>query len=204
MAAADHPDALNLLGVLLVAQGRPDEALPAYRRAVELRPGYAEVCSNLGNALLALGRFEEAAAAYRQAIELRPDLPEVYANLGGALQAQGKLDDAVTAFRRAIDLRRDFPEAHFWLGSLRLGQGGRDDAVLIAETPDDYVARAVALAHDPERTQLLRERLRDMTTASPLCDARGFATAIEAAYREMWRRWCASVPSPIFVPRISG
>ncbi len=53
---------------------------------------------------------------------------------------------------------------------------------LIAETGDDYCARAVALAHDLPRLALLRGTLRDRVRASPLVDAARFATAIEQAY----------------------
>jgi len=57
---------------------------------------------------------------------------------------------------------------------------------LIASDPADYVAKAVALAQDPERRKTLRAELRDRMAASELCDGRGLATALEDAYREMW------------------
>jgi predicted O-linked N-acetylglucosamine transferase (SPINDLY family) len=62
---------------------------------------------------------------------------------------------------------------------------------LVAHSPDDYVAKVAALANDPARRTDLRGRLRGMMAASPLCDAAGLARSIEAAYRDMWRRWCA-------------
>ncbi len=57
---------------------------------------------------------------------------------------------------------------------------------LIAHSGDDYVDRAVGLARDPERRMALRVSLRDRMAASPLCDARGLARALEDAYRVMW------------------
>src|SRR5260370_29586281 len=52
---------------------------------------------------------------------------------------------------------------------------------LIAETADDYCARAVALAQELPRLALLRATLRDRVRASPLVDAARFAAAIEQA-----------------------
>ncbi len=60
---------------------------------------------------------------------------------------------------------------------------------LCARDPDEYVARAVALAQDPQRRQDLHRELRPRLQASPLGDGRGLAAALEAAYREMWHRY---------------
>lgn len=62
---------------------------------------------------------------------------------------------------------------------------------LVAQTEDDYVRIAAALAHDPARLRELRGGLRRRMADSPLCDAAAFARAMEAAYRDMWRRRCA-------------
>jgi predicted O-linked N-acetylglucosamine transferase (SPINDLY family) len=61
---------------------------------------------------------------------------------------------------------------------------------LIAESPDDYVRIAAELANSPARLSELRSTLRRRMVASPLCDAKAFAQAVEDAYRVMWREWC--------------
>lgn len=68
------------------------------------------------------------------------------------------------------------------LTSVRLGE-------LVAESPEDYVAKAAALAGDRERLVALRQRLRH-GLASLSTDATPVTRAVEAAYRSMWRRWC--------------
>jgi predicted O-linked N-acetylglucosamine transferase (SPINDLY family) len=60
----------------------------------------------------------------------------------------------------------------------------------LAETPDDYHRCAVELAGDWTRLADLRARLRDRVQASPLCDGAAFTRDLEAAFREMWHRWC--------------
>jgi predicted O-linked N-acetylglucosamine transferase (SPINDLY family) len=62
---------------------------------------------------------------------------------------------------------------------------------LIARTPDEFVEIAAGLARDLPRLGKIRATLRDRTERSPLMDAPRFARNIEAAYRAMWRRWCA-------------
>lgn len=63
---------------------------------------------------------------------------------------------------------------------------------LIAQTPEQYVRTAAALANDLSSLAHLRATLRSRMEQSPLMDAPRFARNMEAAYREMWRRWCAS------------
>jgi predicted O-linked N-acetylglucosamine transferase (SPINDLY family) len=61
---------------------------------------------------------------------------------------------------------------------------------LIAGGADDYVDIAVGLARDLPRLARLRAELRPRLAASPLCDGPRFTRHLEAAYRDMWRRWC--------------
>ena len=66
---------------------------------------------------------------------------------------------------------------------------GRDD--LIAETPEEYVELNVRLATDADWRNELHRTLRDQLRRSPLMDISRFTENLEAAYREMWRNWCA-------------
>jgi predicted TPR repeat methyltransferase len=76
--AQSHPGAADVhhdLAAALAQSGRVDAAIGHFRRAVELRPDYAEAYCNLGVALEERG--DVAAAAYGRARELRPDLPVI-------------------------------------------------------------------------------------------------------------------------------
>ena len=59
------------LGNALKEQGKLDEAIACYKRAIALKPDYHEAYNNLGNALKSRGRFEEAKACYQKALELK-------------------------------------------------------------------------------------------------------------------------------------
>jgi predicted O-linked N-acetylglucosamine transferase (SPINDLY family) len=110
-------------GAALRAEGRAEEALAAFRTAVELDPERAEAHHQLGNALKAQRRYPEAAASLRMAARLAPSDAVVWLNLGVASLELHRLDEAVTAFRRAIRLEPARPEAHNILGHALLAQG---------------------------------------------------------------------------------
>ena len=75
------------------------------------------------------------------------------------------------------------------LSATMLAAVGLDE--LITHDRRAYVDRVVALAADRQRLGGLRLGLRRRMRASPLCDGRGLAQAIEQAYRLMWRRFLA-------------
>src|SRR3989344_1421868 len=62
----------------------------------------------------------------------------------------------------------------------------------IAGSPEQYIALAAGLAADLPKLAALRARLRTHMAASPLYDRKAFAAKVETAYREIWRRYCAS------------
>jgi predicted O-linked N-acetylglucosamine transferase (SPINDLY family) len=70
-----------------------------------------------------------------------------------------------------------------------------DLANLVAQTPDEYVAKAVQLAGDLPRLADIRAGLRRRMLESPLMDGQSFAGDMEAAYRQAWRTWCATAQS---------
>lgn len=63
---------------------------------------------------------------------------------------------------------------------------------LVADTPQQYVEKAVAMARDRARLAELRCTQRDRFMASPLGNAPLFTQNLEAAYRDIWKVWCAS------------
>jgi protein O-GlcNAc transferase len=79
------------------------------------------------------------------------------------------------------------------VGASILAAAGLDD--WIAECVNDYIDRAVRTAGDLALLRDLRAGLRRMIAGSRLCDERAFARSVEAAFREIWRRWCAD-PAP--------
>lgn len=56
----------------------------------------------------------------------------------------------------------------------------------IAQTQDDYVAKAVAFASDLQSLASLRAGMRERVVKSPLFDVQLFATHLEAALRGIW------------------
>ena len=66
---------------------------------------------------------------------------------------------------------------------------------LAAPTEREYVRVAAELARDLPRLAALRATLRARMKNSPLLDPARFARNLEAAYRGIWRRWCAQPPA---------
>ena len=129
VAQSNHPEALNLLGMLASAAGHLPFAAEMFGKASANHPGCAEYLVNLGTVLDPLGRPDQAVAAYRQAIALKPDLPEAHSNLGNALFKLGQHDQAIASFGEAIRLRPNFADALFNLGNAYMNLGHDEQAI---------------------------------------------------------------------------
>ena len=68
-----------------------------------------------------------------------------------------------------------------------LAHTGLED--FIAQTPEDYIAKAVEFVTHSEYLALLRQTLRDRLKTSQLLDGIGLTHALETAFRQMWHRY---------------
>lgn len=104
-------------GGVLFDQGRYDDAIAAYDRAIARRPDFAQAFNDRASAHASQGRDDRAIADYGRAIALKPDFADALVNRGITYARKGKFDNAIADFDRAISLKPDFAEAF-----LRRGQ----------------------------------------------------------------------------------
>jgi Tfp pilus assembly protein PilF len=122
-----YADAHLNTGVALAESGRWEEAVVAYRKALNSPTlGSPEAAhQNLGLALFNLKRYKEAEAELRFAISLDPAKEAPYYNLGLVYTAEERKEEARLAFRRARDLAPNSPFGRAAADRLRsLGDGG--------------------------------------------------------------------------------
>jgi TPR repeat/Tetratricopeptide repeat len=119
----DTAELLNNWGNTLCRRGLWEQAIGAYRKALEIQPGSVDAHCNLGVALVQNGELDAGIASQTRAIELNGGFAPAFNNLGSALLIAGRFDEAERALDQAIQLRADFAEAHFTRSLIWLMRG---------------------------------------------------------------------------------
>lgn len=140
-----------------------------FRRAIELRPGYATARQWYSNFLQAMGRLEEARVQAERALELDPLSPVIVWNRSLVEYHTRDFDAAIVWARRALEIDPSFVEAHRTLGLANSAKGLFREAVPAferagaASRPLVRAHIAVAHARAGERAEARRmlEELRD-------------------------------------------
>ncbi len=91
-------------GTILQNLERLEEAELSTRKAIEIKPDFAEAHYNLGNILKDLGKSQDAELSYRKAIEIKPDYADAHFNLGTILNDLGQSQEALDSYLKAIDI----------------------------------------------------------------------------------------------------
>ncbi len=137
----DHPDALNLAGVVLQQLGQPQQALAHLRQAARLRRNDPAILANLGQVCAALAQHHAAEDAYRKASRIDPRQPDYQMGLANALAQQGRYAEAQTLFERLTQRHPQLPVLWFNRGNVERDQGHAAAAI-------DSYRRALALRAD--------------------------------------------------------
>jgi tetratricopeptide (TPR) repeat protein/4-amino-4-deoxy-L-arabinose transferase-like glycosyltransferase len=130
--SADRMQAISdtNLAAALQSEGRLDEAIDRYRRAIVHKTDYAPAYNNMGTALRANGKLGAAIAAYHRALLLQPDFADAHYNLANAFFAEQKMDAAIDHFTRAMQSVPGTVDVHNNLG-VALAATGRSDAAIV-------------------------------------------------------------------------
>ena len=106
-------------GLELEETGAPvEEAIAAYRQALELNAEAAGALVNLGTIYYRQRKFTDAETYYRMAVEADPTYPLAEFNLGNLYDEQGRMDEALAHYRKALQLNPGYADAHFNLALL--------------------------------------------------------------------------------------
>ncbi len=126
--APNGPETHASLCAALLQGQRAAEALPACRRASELKPERTAYLAQWGQALRLLGQLREAEAVLLRALKLDSGQADAAYELAFIYQGQGQLDEAEALYRRALARRADFFAAHFNLAILLEDAGRGEEA----------------------------------------------------------------------------
>lgn len=109
-------------------QGRVEEAIASYQKAVSLAPAFAAAHVNLGSALAEQGRHAEACLSLRKALVLEPELPAAWFNLGISAYRLNDLASAKAALARYLRAQPDERDALMLLGGIHFVFNELDEA----------------------------------------------------------------------------
>jgi tetratricopeptide (TPR) repeat protein len=106
-----------LMGSLLDdgTPARVEEAVKAYRRALDEDPDLVAALINLANIRYSRDELAEAQALYERAITLDPSYFEAHFNLGNIHHDHAQYSHAEASYREALQLNPDYADAHFYL-----------------------------------------------------------------------------------------
>ena len=163
-ASAVNPSssAYHNLAMLYESQGKYDDAVMSYQRAVELNPQRWDAHERAGALLYKQGKMAEAVEHYRVFVKFNSNAIEARENLATALVNQAQTGEAVEHLRKVIELAPERNLARVKLGMILAVEGRLDEAAQVL---------AIAAKKDPNDGRILLQMGRVLAAQGKLNDA---------------------------------
>jgi len=110
------PEVQNNYGVCYISLGKPELAVPCFKRALDMNPDFHAVHYQWGYALAQQKLQDSALREWELSTKHEAANPDAYSNRGVIYYQQGKIEDAIAEFRHVIVLRQTRMEDYSNLG----------------------------------------------------------------------------------------
>ena len=105
------------LGDLYMEAEQPAAAVTEYAKALEVRPAFVDLRSQLARALLAMGEVDKAVGELNRVLTQQPSYLDARLRLGTAFRRMGRVDEAVLEWRRCLEMEPQNERARAFLVS---------------------------------------------------------------------------------------
>ena len=107
----ESPVVLNKTGIAYPQMLELSMAEKYYRRAIKLKPDYAEAVNNLGTIYYAHKSYRRAINEYKKALRITPNSASIWSNLGTGYFARRDYKNAAESWQHALSLDADVFES---------------------------------------------------------------------------------------------
>jgi len=146
----------------LASEGKNEEAIEEYKKALEKDPEQPNILGNMADTYSKMGKEAEALEAFQKAIALKPDDAALYTNMGVVLSKMGKNAESQEAFKKAASLNPGASAQNFYnIGATLVNNGKTAEAIesfkqALAADPnfaEAYYQLGMCLSGKPETMQ---------------------------------------------------
>ncbi|MFH1752948.1 MAG: tetratricopeptide repeat protein [Candidatus Omnitrophota bacterium] len=165
------------LGIMYGSLALYEKAEAYYKKAIELKPDYAEAYNALGAMIYNAepNKVYKAMEFCKKAVDLKDDLADAYYNLGLMSNSLGMFEEAVSYCDRAVKLVPGHANAHNSLGVAYRNAGRYDTAIecfkKAIEIEPGYLAAhnnlALTYYHDKKSYDLSKKEWEEVLKISP-------------------------------------
>jgi predicted AlkP superfamily phosphohydrolase/phosphomutase len=124
----ENPDGYNNLGQRYQKEGKFEEAIIEYKKALTIRPQFASALNNIAICYGNLKQYDKAEENFKKALAFNPEDVFAMNNLAVMYLQTKRLDEARSYAEKAIGIEPKYANAHVTLGSVYATMGKFDMA----------------------------------------------------------------------------
>lgn len=115
----------DFYGYNALNDGRTDEAIENFERALKVNGMDEMIYFNYATALYTKGNYQKADSALKRGLEINPDFEPILMYMGNIARSQNRSAEAILSYEKVIKANRKYFEAYVALAQLLTGQDMR-------------------------------------------------------------------------------